>query len=263
MYQSRIFPSIVVLLSLCLLSTSCGVKKRNAIGHPRGIEERFEQFRRDSIQTEPFQVNGHVTLDDHQAQTRVSSKINLFVAPGRGILFSIRPMAFVEAARVYLLPEEILFQDRINKLYIKLSYEELSEKLGGEVSYSFLERIFFGSHYKPNDHAEYILDAEGIFWETKSAQNLRIGYVLDSSLPKPNRFIIDKIEGHQVLLTLFYGDYRESSLGLFPAFLLIRTGIPLFSSLEVSFSFEAPRPSGSASSRIVPPALDGYHQMPF
>jgi len=59
-------------------------------------------------------------------------------------LSAARPLPFVEALRIYILPDHIALYDMMHEAKVTISYYELSERLDTEVSYTLLRDLLLG-----------------------------------------------------------------------------------------------------------------------
>ena len=85
-------------------------------------------------------ASADLSLGDSQLSTRM----DLFVGQSDGVMLSARPLPFVEALRIYILPDHIALYDMMHDAKVTISYYELSERLDAEVSYSLLRDLLLG-----------------------------------------------------------------------------------------------------------------------
>lgn len=89
-------------------------------------------------------INGTASLSMNQGNREGSLSMRAKIIRNRGMVFSLYPLAIVEAARIYVLPDVILLYDLINKNRVEISYAQLSNRIGGDVSYQDLQDILVG-----------------------------------------------------------------------------------------------------------------------
>lgn len=85
-------------------------------------------------------ASADLSLGDSQLSTRM----DLFVGQSEGLMLSARPLPFVEALRIYILPDHIALYDMMHDAKVTISYYELSERLDAEVSYTLLRDLLLG-----------------------------------------------------------------------------------------------------------------------
>lgn len=85
-------------------------------------------------------ASAELSLSDSQLSTRM----DLFVGQSEGLMLSARPLPFVEALRIYILPDHIALYDMMHEAKVTISYYELSERLDTEVSYTLLRDLLLG-----------------------------------------------------------------------------------------------------------------------
>ncbi len=73
----------------------------------------------------------------------LSSKMRIEAAQGEGLYASLRPFPFVELARIWFKPTQIVVVDLMNQRYAKVRYKDLSKELGRRLNYKKLETLFF------------------------------------------------------------------------------------------------------------------------
>ena len=97
-------------------------------------------------------ASADLSLGDSQLSTRM----DLFVGQSDGVMLSARPLPFVEALRIYILPDHIALYDMMHDAKVTISYYELSERLDAEVSYTLLRDLLLGQPTYLADH-EYVV----------------------------------------------------------------------------------------------------------
>ena len=88
-------------------------------------------------------ASAELSLSDSQLSTRM----DLFVGQSEGLMLSARPLPFVEALRIYILPDHIALYDMMHEAKVTISYYELSERLDTEVSYTLLPTYLADREY--------------------------------------------------------------------------------------------------------------------
>ena len=77
-----------------------------------------------------------------------------------GIRVSLRPVSFVEAARIYILPQEILLFDRIHSYKTSLSYGYLSDIIGFNITYTDVQDLLLGEFHSTPSRTVSALNAD-------------------------------------------------------------------------------------------------------
>lgn len=91
--------------------------------------------------------------------SRLSTRLDLFIDRNAGMMLSARPLPFMEALRIYLLPDHIALYDMMHDAKVTISYYELSERLDAEVSYPLLRDLLLAEPSYLADH-EYSIQRQ-------------------------------------------------------------------------------------------------------
>ncbi len=73
----------------------------------------------------------------------LSSKMRLEASQGEGLYASLRPFPFVELARFWFLPKQVVVVDMMNKRYAQVNYKDLPKEFGKRLSYNKIESLIF------------------------------------------------------------------------------------------------------------------------
>lgn len=74
----------------------------------------------------------------------LSSKVRMEVARNKGLYLSVRPFPFIELARFWFLPKRVYIVNMMDKSYVELNYEDLSQELGVALNYTQIEGLLMG-----------------------------------------------------------------------------------------------------------------------
>ncbi len=81
----------------------------------------------------------------HWKGESLSSKARLEAAEDEGLYLSLRPFPFIELARFWFMPDEIVVVDLIDKRYARITYRQIPKDLGTKLSYRKVENFIFKS----------------------------------------------------------------------------------------------------------------------
>lgn len=155
--------STLLIISSTLLLLACGTRASHfgsatmptvadAGGCALGDSWLSDQILQISHTPEHRIANADLSLGDSQLSTRM----DLFVGQSDGVMLSARPLPFVEALRIYILPDHIALYDMMHDAKVTIRYYELSERLDAEVSYTLLRDLLLGQPTYLADH-EYVV----------------------------------------------------------------------------------------------------------
>ncbi|WP_418800365.1 DUF4292 domain-containing protein [Porphyromonas sp.] len=144
-------PYTLLLISSVLLLLACGTRTTHSSspktptvadegGCALGDSWLSDQILQISHTPEHRIANAELSLGNSQ----LSSRIDLFVDQSEGMMLSARPLPFIEALRIYVLPDHIALYDMMHDAKVTITYSELSEQLEAEVSYTLLRDLLLG-----------------------------------------------------------------------------------------------------------------------
>lgn len=144
-------PYTLLLISSVLLLLACGTRATHSSspkaptvaddgGCALGDSWLSDQILQISHTPEHRIANAELSLGNSQ----LSSRIDLFVDQSEGMMLSARPLPFIEALRIYVLPDHVALYDMMHDAKVTITYSELSEQLAAEVSYTLLRDLLLG-----------------------------------------------------------------------------------------------------------------------
>lgn len=147
---------VIVLVASC--SSTRKLEKTPMIGGLTG-----EAYMEKVIELSPSwkAVSGKVALTlnmEGQKDTKVSATLRL--KRGESIQLYVAPLLGIEVARLEITPEGLLAVDRLNKRYVKVSFEELSRLANTELSFNVLQFLFLNELFLPGKAQLDVSDAK-------------------------------------------------------------------------------------------------------
>lgn len=160
--------SSLLIISSTLLLLACGTRSSqsssttaptvaDAVGCVVDASWLSDQILQISHMPEHRIASADLSLGDSQLSTRM----DLFVGQSEGVMLSARPLPFVEALRIYILPDHIALYDMMHDAKVLISYYDLSERLDAEVSYMLLRDLLLGQPTYLADR-EYVVGRDAL-----------------------------------------------------------------------------------------------------
>jgi hypothetical protein len=127
----------------------------------------------------------------------VSSKGNLRIVNNEAILLSVQPLFGIEMFRLYVEPDHLIVLDRMNKRYVKETFDDLTEKNSIGFNFYSLQSLFTNNLFVPEQSSISASDYRKFKYSETSEQ-----YVLSASDKKSNIDYSFSINGNdQITLT--------------------------------------------------------------
>ena len=127
----------------------------------------------------------------------VNSKGNLRIVNNEAILLSVQPLFGIEMFRLYVEPDHLIVLDRMNKRYVKETFDDLTEKNSIGFNFYSLQSLFTNNLFVPEQSSISASDYRKFKYSETSEQ-----YVLSASDKKSNIDYSFSINGNdQITLT--------------------------------------------------------------
>lgn len=139
---------IVLFFLLGLLWSSCTAKKKlvDPVDEFTGLtsEAALNAIMDEEIDFQTFNTSANLDIDSPVYSIGANSKIRII--KDSLIWISVSKLGF-EAGRALMTKDSVFAMERIQKTYIKLSIEEISQKIGVAVNFSLLQDFIMGNPY--------------------------------------------------------------------------------------------------------------------
>jgi len=153
-------------------------------------------------------------IDYEDGKNNFDATANIRMQKDSVIWISITPGLGVEAARLMVLTDSVIFIDRINKKYFASNFEKLKEKYEFQFDFNMLESILLGNIIFPYDKEKLVQKREG----TSYIQN-KDSVVYDNFIGKQSkkleRISITDIETNTTI-SVNYSDFKFLEEEVFP-----------------------------------------------
>ena len=143
---------LFVLVSLALIVVSCSTTKiSKKADFIEGLTEMeyWENVisNQDEIDKEGLTAKMSLALDVSGKTTKVSGTMR--IKKGEVVQLSIAPLLGIEVARAEISPGGVLVIDRINKRYVRVSFDELQELTNAQLDFYSLQALFLNEIFLP------------------------------------------------------------------------------------------------------------------
>ena len=152
---------LYVLVALVLVASCSSTRKLEKTPMIGGLTG--EAYMEKVIELSPSwkTVSGKVALTlnmEGQKDAKVSATLRL--KRGESIQLLVAPLLGIEVARLEITPGGLLAVDRLNKRYVKVSFEELSRLANTDLSFNILQSLFLNELFLPGKVQLDVSDAK-------------------------------------------------------------------------------------------------------
>ncbi len=160
--KQNIYIKYVYIILVTAVITACS-SSRKTVEAPIIGGLKSSDYVEKVIGMSPFwqSLSGKVVLNLSLEQGK-STKINATFRLKRdeSIQLSVAPLLGIEIARLEISPDGILGLDRMNKNYVKVSFEEVSRWARTDLSFSILQSLFLNEFFIPGKPQVEVADAD-------------------------------------------------------------------------------------------------------
>lgn len=155
MKPDRQLKYLVSLLLLLIVGIySCKPKERiiqaQAALEDKTESELFEDIMHKGLEFNTFSSKLNMTF--FTGIKTISSKGNLRIINNEAIMLSVQPLFGIEMFRLYVEPDYLIILDRMNKRYVKESFQELKEKNPIGFNFYSLQSLFTNCLFIPEQN---------------------------------------------------------------------------------------------------------------
>ena len=161
----------VVLLALVVVSCSTTKvsKKADFIGGLTEMEYWENAIsNHDEIGKEGLTAKMSLALDISGKTTKVSGTMR--VKKGEVVQLSVAPLLGIEVARAEISPNGVLVIDRMNKRYVRVSFDELQELTNAQLDFYSLQALFLHELFLPGNSRMTVRDASNFRVDVKTQE---------------------------------------------------------------------------------------------
>lgn len=145
---------VSLLLLLIVGIYSCKPKERiiqaQAALEDKTESELFEDIMHKGLEFNTFSSKLNMTFST--GIKTISSKGNLRIINNEAIMLSVQPLFGIEMFRLYVEPDYLIILDRMNKRYVKESFQELKEKNPIGFNFYSLQSLFTNCLFIPEQN---------------------------------------------------------------------------------------------------------------
>ena len=199
----------VVLLALVVVSCSTTkVAKKTDFIEGLTEMEYWENVisNHDEIGKGGFTAKMSLALDLSGKTTKVSGTMR--IKKGEVVQFSVAPLLGIEVARAEISPDGMLVIDRVNKRYVRVTFDELQELTNAQLDFYSLQALFLNEIFLPGKKELTSRDISAFDMEL-------VGKDVRLDLRKTKRFFCSFLaQGSGALLKESFVGLKDMSYGL-------------------------------------------------
>ena len=215
----------VVLLALVVVSCSTTkvLKKADFIEGLTEVEFWENAIsNHDEIGREGLTAKMSLALDVSGKTTKVSGTMR--IKKGEVVQLSIAPLLGIEVARAEISPDGVLVIDRVNRRYVRVSFNELQELTNAQLDFYSLQALFLNEIFLPGkkeltsrDISAFDMELIGkdVRLELRKAKNFSCSFLTQGS----DALLKESFVGLKEMsygLQWKYDNFRSFEKGLFP-----------------------------------------------
>ncbi len=186
-------------------STKQIIQAESALEH-KANSELFKDIIYKELKFTTFSSKLNMTIST--GTKTISSKGNLRIINNEAIQISVQPLFGIEMFRLYVEPDYLIVLDRMNKRYVKESFDDLKDKSPIGFNFYSLQSLFTNSLFIPEQSTVSTNDFRK-FKYSETSDN----YYLSASDKKSNIDYSFSINGNdQITLTQLFLPKKEYSL---------------------------------------------------
>lgn len=194
-----------LLLAILLITSSCSVQKKTykAPLKEQGEDYLLAQMKANENHFETFSGKALAIITNNGKKNEL--KINLRIQKDSLIWVSISAGIGIEAARVILTRDSVLFLNRLEKTYFAGNYEFISQLINAKVDFDIAQAVLTGNDFSWYDYQDLKASVAGSQYHLESAHrrqlkkhnkenDLSLQVIYQSMWLNPNSFKIERIK---------------------------------------------------------------------
>ncbi len=193
---------IPIFLILLLTLGSCS---KRIIGFKKDLEV-------DSFDFQYLTARAKIKFEDGKKD--LVGNANIRVQKDSAIWVSLSPGMGVEVARMLISRDSVYFIDRINKSFLKLSFEQISTEYDFEIDYHLIESIIIGNLIYPYRRESLVRNEDGLSYE-QNFENYTFNNFIGNETRKLEKLDVKDLDTESAI-SVNYGKFQEVGDEIFP-----------------------------------------------
>lgn len=199
--------TLIFILVIFLALFSC---KKELASHKTIDKSHFKMA---NIDFDYFSARTKVRY--HEGDKRINGNAHIRIKKDSIIWLSVSPSVGIEVTRILITPDTVLILNRLEKVFYKFGFEEISKYFSFEVNFPMIQGMLLGNLTGTiNDDTE--IQQEGDFYFIRqNNNNLDIQSFINATTMKVETVLINEKSTNN-FLTLKYTEFGKLSNNLFP-----------------------------------------------
>lgn len=220
----QIYYLFIFLLLIALGWTSCSPGKK-AIRSPlkeEGEEYLIEQMQTNQNHFETFKGKAIASISSAGKTNDV--KINIRIRKDSAIWVSVNAGVGIEAARVLLTKDSVMFLNRLDKTFFAGNYEFINHLINASVDFDIVQALLTGNDFKWYDYQELKASVDNNLYQLESAHRRKLkkysklneetNIIYQSMWLNPLNFKIERIKIKEVKnenkkIDAYYSNFKQ------------------------------------------------------
>jgi hypothetical protein len=182
-----------------------------------GCQRQIGWFGKEGLIIDPFDfeymtAKARIKYDDGKKD--LAGSANIRIQKGNAIWMSVSPGLGVEVARILIDRDSVQMIDRINKLHLKLGYEQISNDYGIDINYNLIESVMIGNLIFPYEKENLVRSKGGISYRQVFDTFIFDNFIGTDS-KKLERLDVQDVET-KTAISVDYGEFKPVGEEVFP-----------------------------------------------
>lgn len=198
---------LISTVSLTLILASC---KKELVGTKSIDKSRFKVA---DIDFDYF--NGRTKVKYREGDKRINGTAHIRIKKDSIIWISVSPSVGIEVTRFMITPDTVLILNRLDKVFYKLGFEEISKYFSFNVNFTMIQGILLGNLTSPINEETDIQKEGDFYFIRQDGGALDIQSYVNAKTMKVETVLINEKSTNN-FLTLKYSEFGNLSKALFP-----------------------------------------------
>ena len=159
-------------------------------------------------------LSSKAKINFESEKNNVSGSANIRIRKDSIIWVSLSPGLGIEAARVLITTDSVTLLDKINKVFMKYSFAELSKKLDFDLNYGLVESAMLGNLVYPYDRERLVRTASTYAYSQQHSSYLFENFIGATSMKLEKIQVLDTLSRNTISVN--YTDFQLVDEEVFP-----------------------------------------------
>ncbi len=159
--------------------------------------------------------NAKTKVKYHEGDKRINGTAHIRIKKDSIIWISLSPSVGIEVTRIMITPDTVLIINRLDKIFYKFGFEEVSKYFSFNVNFSIIQGILLGNLTMPIDKNTDIQEEGNFYFIRQDDGALDIQSYINAKTMKVETVLVNEKSTNN-FLTLKYTEFGNLSKAVFP-----------------------------------------------